>query len=95
MPTFDISLMRVDRDDDPTIVEALFRTVDWPALPREGDGLEISPELEPVTVESIGYSFDGYPNVFVGRIVLDDLQAAQLRKLGWRVRPLPFGRGRG
>jgi hypothetical protein len=24
--------------------------------------------------------------------VLDDLQAAQLRKLGWRLRPLPFSR---
>jgi len=24
-------------------------------------------------------------------VVLDDLQAAQLRKLGWRVEPLPFG----
>ncbi|HET6497055.1 MAG TPA: hypothetical protein VFH61_17025 [Thermoleophilia bacterium] len=92
MPIFDISFMRVDRDQDPTIIEALFRTVDWPALPREGQGLEISPELEPVTVESVGYGFDGYANVLVGRIVLDDLQAAGLRKLGWRVKPLPFSR---
>ncbi|HET6494860.1 MAG TPA: hypothetical protein VFH61_05795 [Thermoleophilia bacterium] len=92
MPIFDISFMHVDRDEDPTIVEALFRTVDWPALPREGEGLEISPELEPVAVESVGHGFDGYPNVLVSRIVLDDRQAAQLRKLGWRVKPLPFSR---
>jgi hypothetical protein len=92
MPAFDISLMRVDRDEDPTIVEAFFRTVEWPLLPRAGEGIEIGPELDPVTVESVGYDCDGYPNAFVGRIVLDDLQAAQLRKLGWRVRPLPSGR---
>ena len=54
MPIFDISFMRVDRDEDPTIVEALFRTVDWPALPREGEGLGISPKLDPATVESDG-----------------------------------------
>lgn len=93
MPTLDISLMRVDRDEDPTIVEAFFRTVEWPALPREGEGLDIGAGLDPATVESVGYDFDGDPNVFVGRIVLDDLQAAQLRKLGWRVRLLPFSRG--
>ena len=62
------------------------------ALPREGEGLEIGAELDPVTVESVGHDFDGYPNVFVGRLVLDDLQAAQLRKLGRRVSPLPFSR---
>jgi len=44
-----------------------------------------------MTVESVGYDFDGYANVFMGRIVLDDLQAAQLRKPGWRVVALPFG----
>ena len=38
MPAFDISFMRVDRDEDPTIVESFFRTVDWPVLPREGEG---------------------------------------------------------
>jgi hypothetical protein len=92
MPAFDISFLRVDRDKNPTIVEGCFRTVDWPVMPREGEGLEIGPELDPVTVESVGYDFDGNPNVCVGRIVLDDLQVAQLRKLGWRVSPLPFGR---
>jgi hypothetical protein len=49
MPTFDISFMRVDRDEDPTVVESFFRTVDGPALPREGEGLEIGAELDPVT----------------------------------------------
>ena len=91
MPAFDISFMRVDRDEDPTIVEGLFRTVDWPVLPREGEGIDIGNDC-PVTIESVGYGFDGNPNVFLGRVVLDDLQAAQLRKLGWRVRPLPFSR---
>jgi hypothetical protein len=81
MPTFDITFMRVDRDEDPTIVEGFFRTVDWPVLPREGEGLDIGAGLDPVIVESVGYGFDGYPNVVVGRIVLDDLQAAQLREL--------------
>jgi hypothetical protein len=95
MPVFDISFMRVDRDEDPAVVESFFRTADWPALPREGEGLELGAELDPVTVERVGYGFDGYPNVFVGRLVLDDLQAAQLRKLGWRTNPLPFGSDRG
>jgi len=44
------------------------------------------------TVESVGYNLDGHPTVFVGRVVLDDLQAAQLRKAGWRVRRLPGAR---
>ena len=92
MPAFDISFMRVDRDKDPTIVESFFRAVDWPFLPREGEGLDIGAELGPVTVDSVGYGFDGNPNVFLGRVVLDDLQAAQLRKLGWSVTALPFDR---
>ena len=63
MPTFDITFMRVDRDEDPTIVEGFFRTVDWPVLPREGEGLDIGAELGAVTVESVGFDFEGYPNV--------------------------------
>lgn len=51
-------------------------------MPRAGQGLEIGPELDPVTVESVGYDFDGYSNVSAGRVVVDDLQAAQMRKLG-------------
>ena len=90
MPTFQISFMRVDRDQASTLVERFFRTVDWPALPREGEGLDLGNDC-PVTIESVGYDFNGYPNVFTGRVVLDDLQAAQLRKLGWRVESLPFG----
>ena len=67
MPTFDITFMRVDRDEDPTIVEGFFRTVDWPVLPREGEGLDIGAGLDPVTVESVGFDFEGYPNVVVRR----------------------------
>jgi DNA polymerase elongation subunit (family B) len=92
MPDFDIAFMRVDRNEDPTVVEGYSRTVDWPVPPREAESLDISAELEPVTVESVGYDSDGYPTVFVGRVVLDDLQAAQLRKLGWRVSPMPSSR---
>jgi hypothetical protein len=94
MPPLDITFLRLDRDDDPTVVEAFFRSVDWLVMPREGEGLEIHPEQDPVTVESVGYGFDGYPTVMVGRVVLDDLQAAQLRKVGWRVVPLPGGPAR-
>jgi len=89
MLAFDITFMRIDRDQNPTVLEAFARTVEWPFLPREGEGLDLGNDC-PVTVESVGYGFDGYPNVFVGRVVLDDLQAAQLRKLGWRVSLLPF-----
>ena len=89
MPTFDISFMRVDRDEDPTTVESFFRTAEWPALPRESEGIDLGNDC-PVTVESVGYNFEGYPNVVIGSVVLDDLQAAQLRRLGWRVSPLPF-----
>jgi hypothetical protein len=92
MSGFGITLMRVARDEDPTIVEGFFRTVDWPVFPREGEGLDVGAGLDPVIIESVGYSFDGYPTVFAGRVVLDDLQAAQLRKLGWRVSPLQFSR---
>jgi hypothetical protein len=58
-------------------------------LPREGESIDLGNDY-PVTVESVGYGFAGYPTVFAGRVVLDDLQAAQLRKLGWRMKPLPF-----
>jgi len=91
MLSFQMSFMHVDRDDGPTVVEGFFRTVDWPALPREDEGIDLGNDC-PVTIETVGYDFNGYPNVFVGRVVLDDLQAAQLKKLGWRVEPLPFGR---
>lgn len=92
MSTFDITFMRVDRDEDPTMVEGFFRTVDWPVLPREDEGLDISEELDGVSVESVGYDFDGYPTVMVGHVVLDDVQVAKLRKMGWRVSRLPFSR---
>jgi hypothetical protein len=52
--------MRVDRDEDPTVVEGLFRTVDWPTLPREGEGIGLGNDC-PVTVESVGYDFNAAP----------------------------------
>jgi len=84
MAVLTISLQRVDRDEDPTVIEALFRTVDWPFVPREGEGVEIFEEFEAQTVESVGYGVDGDPLVHLGRVVLDDLQVVQLRKAGWR-----------
>ena len=92
MPLFDISFLRVDRDDDPTVVEAFFKSVAWPVMPREGEGLEVHPDQGPVAVESVGYDFDGYRTVMVGRVVLDDLQVKQLRKAGWRVVPVQGAR---
>lgn len=83
MPTFDLTFLRVDRDENPTVIEALFRTVDWPFIPREGEGVEIIEAFEAQTAESVGYSADGDPLVHLGRVVLDDLQVAQLRKAGW------------
>ena len=91
MPAFDITFMSVDRDEGPTVVESFLRTVDWPALPREGEVIDLGNDL-PVPVESVGYGFEGQSSVFVGHVVLDDLQAAQLRKLGWSVTALPFDR---
>ena len=87
---FHMSFMRVDRDEQPAVVESFHRTVDWSLLPRVEEAVDLGNNY-PVPVESVGYDFDGYPNVFMGRIVLDDLQAAQLRKLGWRMVALPFG----
>lgn len=84
MPAFDIALRRVDRDVEPTVIEALFLTVDWPVMPREGESVEIAEGLDAQTVESVGYGTDGYPLVAVGRTVLDDLAVQQLRKWGWR-----------
>ena len=92
MPAFAFALMRVDRDEDPTVADGYFRAVDWPAIPREGEGVEIADGLDAQTVESVGYDLDGHPTVFLGRVVLDDLQAAQLRKAGWRASRLLDGR---
>ena len=94
MPLFDISLLRVDRDESPTAMEALFRTVDWAFIPREGEGVEILEDFEAQTVESVGYGVDGSPLVQLGRVVLDDLQLIQLRKMGWRAEAFPGGPSR-
>lgn len=91
MPLFDITFLRVDRDENPTAMEVLSRTVDWPAVPREGEGVETADGLDAQTVESVGYDLDGMPNVHLGRVVLDDLEVLQLRKVGWRAAQLPGG----
>jgi hypothetical protein len=70
-------------------MEALFRTVDWPFVPREGEGVEIFEDFESQRVESVGYGVDGHPLVHLGRVVLDDLQVKQLRKVGWRAEAVP------
>jgi hypothetical protein len=89
MPPFVISVLRVDRNEHPTAMEAIYLTVDWPFIPREGEGVEILEDFEAQTVESVGYGVDGHPLVHLGRVVLDDLQVRQLRKAGWRAEALP------
>jgi hypothetical protein len=91
MPPFDITFLRVDRDENPTVMGALFRTVDWPVMPRAGESVEIFQEFEAQTVESVGYGVEGEPRVDLGRVVLDDMQEAQLRKAGWRGVAVPGG----
>jgi len=91
MSAFLITIFRVDRDDSPTAMEVLSRAVDWPLVPREGEGVEVAEGLDAQTVESVGYDLDGHPTVHVDRVVLDDLQMKQLRKVGWRVVPFPGG----
>jgi hypothetical protein len=88
MPAFTITLLRVDRDQNPMVMEALFRAADWPCLPRAGEGVEILEDFEAQTVESVGYGVEGDAPVHLGRVVLDDLQVAQLHKAGWRVSPV-------
>jgi len=58
-------------------------------LAAASEGVEILADVEAPTVESVGYGVDGYPLVDLRRVVLDDLQVAQLRKAGWRVVPFP------
>lgn len=89
MPPLVLTLLRVDRDESPTVIEALFRAADWPFLPREGEGVEIMEDFEAQTVDSVGYGVDGSPLVHLGRVVLDDLQVQQLRHAGWVSEPLP------
>jgi hypothetical protein len=84
MPAFLFTMLRVDRDESPTSMDLLSRTVDWPVVPREGEGVEIVEDLEVQTVEIVGYCVDGHPLIRLGRVLLDDLQVAQLRKAGWR-----------
>ena len=91
MPVFDLTFMRVDRAESPTVVEGFSRRVNWPFLPRERESVEIgNPNYLP-EAEMVSYDAEGYPTVYLGRLVLDDLEAAQLRKLGWRVKKLPLG----
>ena len=67
----------------------MFLAVDWPCLPREGESVEILKHLETPLIESVGYGMHGAPLVHLGRVVLDDLQVTQLRRVGWRVEGLP------
>jgi len=63
---------------------AHYLTVDWPYMPREGEGLDVTADLA-MTVDSVGYDLDGHnPTVFVGHVMLDDIQMAELRRRGWR-----------
>jgi hypothetical protein len=89
MPPFDLSLLRIDRAALPSVQEALFLAVDWPFLPREGEGVEILEDFDAQVVDSVGYGVDGSALVHLGRVVLDDLQVKQLRRVGWRVEGLP------
>ena len=91
MTAFGLSLQRIDRDENPTTMEALFLTVDWPFLPREGEGVEILEDWEAQTVDSVGCGADGSPLVHLGRVVLDDLQVKQMRKMVWRTEAFPGG----
>jgi len=67
MPAFDISCIRVDRDEQPTVVESFHRTVDRSLLPREGEAVDLGNNY-PVPVESVGYDLDGDANVFMGAL---------------------------
>jgi hypothetical protein len=89
MTRFALSLLRSDRPEAPTVLEAFFLTVDWSFLPREGEGVEILEDYEAQMVDSVGYGADGSPLVHLGRVVLDDLQVKQLRKMGWHPAAVP------
>jgi hypothetical protein len=80
MSIFDVCLIRLHCDRGGG--DALHLTVEWPCLPRAGEGLDIARDMDAVTVESVGYNLDGHPTVYGGRVVLDDIQLAQLRKAG-------------
>lgn len=56
----------------------------WLCLPREGEGLDIAGDLDPATVESVGGDLDRRPTVYVWRVAADDIQVAQLRRVGRR-----------
>jgi hypothetical protein len=63
-------------------------------ISRGGEGVEILEDFEAQIVASVGYGVPGSPLVDLGRVVLDDLQVAQLRKAVWRVVAFPGGPSR-
>ena len=65
-------------------MELYLRSVARPLVPREGEAVYPGSDVS-APVFSVGYSFDGEPGGVLGRLVLTDLQAAQLKKAGWRV----------
>jgi hypothetical protein len=75
-----MSLLPVDRDWSPAIMEALFFRVDWPLPPREGEGVEILEDFESQTVGSGSGSDGGSLLVHLGRIVHDNLQVKLVRR---------------
>jgi hypothetical protein len=54
MAIFDISFMRVDGDNDPTVIEGFFRTAGWAALTRDGVGLDMGAKFDPTSLRVSG-----------------------------------------
>jgi len=75
-PAFNLSLLRVNRAC-PTLFE-LRRTVDWPIVPRAGEGVDITDLVQ--EVESRRYSIDGSVLVILSRVAPDDLGVKQLER---------------
>lgn len=83
MAVFNLIMGREGRSRQQDGLDMLRRTVDWPEVPRGGDGVELGLDRDPVQVNQLVFSDDGVPEVDLGMHEFDDAEVAWLVENGW------------
>jgi hypothetical protein len=68
----------------------MFRDVDWSAVPRREDEVDLGIEVDERTVESVTWSREGVPQVWLGDFDTDEIGSESeaveaLLKAGWQI----------
>jgi hypothetical protein len=68
----------------------MFREVDWPAMPRKDDEVDLGLEADDRTVQSVTWGPDGIPRVWLGDFDTDEIGSESegleaLLRVGWHI----------